>query len=435
MHRAFSREALTVLAFSVGQVALGLISTRLLTQFAAPEALGEYYLYMNLSLWLTLPASSAYLYVWKNWTVARASGQAPVFIRWLTRGLGFQAAVCVVGCLAISAARVSRASWPLLVALSVVSMGQAINITLDQVQMLERRRVAAGILSLAGGPGRQLALAAGVLILVKQSGSSFLVTQCIFGVGVAALSASLFLIVIGAPYSGERADQTAPTTRRTDSVSRFLRFSVPFLVTGIATQAATSAERWGLALRADPGATALFVQAVGISMGAANAATLPINTYFLPIVSQAAARLPEDPLRTARAPLRSFLLLSAAALILATLTVTLLAGPLTNVFFGPRYRTVQRLLPWTMLGQSFFGLGQAVSVIPVTIEATTATNVVQTVSKFAYVGLLLMLPCPSDCVRWFSQCFAIGNFLYLCGMIFVATRAMSSRRPLSVVAL
>ena len=310
MRRVFSREALTVLGFSVAQLVLGLGSTRLLTQLATPAALGEYYLYMNLAQWLTLPTGASYLYVWKNWTVARATGQGPGFARAIARGLGWQAIVCALGCLVLRAAGIATGSWLVLAVLGLVAIGQAVNQALDQVQTLERRRVLAGVLGLLATPVRQIALAVGLLLLAHSSSGSLLATQCLYGLATAAFSAWLFRRSIDSHYSGERST-AAMAPDDLVALPRFLRFSVPILITGIALQAGASAERWGLALRAAPGATALFVQAVAVSTAAASAATLPISTYFTPIISQAAASSPDDPLGAARRPILLFVAMSS----------------------------------------------------------------------------------------------------------------------------
>jgi O-antigen/teichoic acid export membrane protein len=437
MRRFLSREALTVVGFSAAQLVLGLGSTRLLTQLADPAALGEYYLYMNLAQWLTLPTAASYLYVWKNWTVARASGQAPAFARSIARGLGWQALVCALGAVLIRAVGLASGSWLMLTALSLVAMGQAVNQALDQVQTLERRRVVAGVLGLLATPVRQLALALGLLVLAASSRGSgsgaLLLTQCLYGVGTAALSAWLFHLSVDSPYSGQRSPTSAPPEDLV-SLPRFLRFSLPILVTGLALLAGASAERWGLALRAGPDVTALFVQAVAVSTAAVSAATLPISTYFTPIISQAAASSPDDPLGAARHPIRWFVGTSALGLLVATLALAVLSGPITAIFFGPRFHGIAGLLPWAMVGQSLFGLAQAISMIPVAAEATVGVGAAFVSSRAVYLVLLLALPCYGDCGLWFSKCFAFANLLYLAGIVVAALRAMRSRRAAVAVA-
>jgi O-antigen/teichoic acid export membrane protein len=421
--RVLSREALTVVAFSASQLLLGLGATRLLTQVAAPEALGQYYLFTNLALWLTLPTSSAYLYVWKNWTVARFRGRARAFVRVMATALLWQAALCVVGSVLFEATGIMKGSWLLVAALSLAAAAQATSQTVDQVQSLERHRVLAGILGLLGTPMRQAALAIGVLFVARESGESLLLTHGLYGATVAALSVWLLTRATARPYPGEQSPSPASGVDDMVSWRRFFRFTVPFLVTALATQAATSAERWGLALRADPGSTAVFVQAVAVSVAAVGAATLPVSTYYLPILSQASAKRPEDPIAAARAPLLRFVMLSGASLALATIGVTVLAPILSSLLFGPRYRDIGSLLPWTMLGQSLFGLGQALSLVPLAVEATVAVNGVLVGSKVVYLVLLLAIPSPPDCALWFSKCFVVCNLLYLLGMSLVAFRA------------
>jgi O-antigen/teichoic acid export membrane protein len=427
MRRVLSREALTVLAFSGAQLLLGLASTRLLTQIANPDALGEYYLYMNLSAWLTLPTSSSFLYLWKNWTRARANGQGHRLAQAVMRGLSWQSALCVTGCIAFALTGLVRASWLVIVPLTIVSVGQAINIGLDPIQMLERRRVVAGVLGLLATPVRWAALALGVIVLAHASGASLMWTQCVYGTATAALSVWFFRRTVDSPYEGEKTANDHALAGDLGA-RRFLSFTAPILVMGIATQAATSGERWGLALRADAGATALFVQTLAVSLAAVGAVATPINTYFAPIIAQAAATSPGDPLRGAARPLRQFILVSTLTISLIALGVSLVAGPLTTVLFGPRYRDIGALLPWAMLGQAFFGISQAIALVPISVEGTTAVSVALVGSRMIYLVLLLVLPTSGAIALLFVKCFAAGNLLYLLGMIIAAVRAMRMRR-------
>jgi O-antigen/teichoic acid export membrane protein len=428
MRRALSREALTVLAFSAVQLALGLVGTRLLTQVAEPRALGEYYLYVNLAMWLTLPTASSSMFVWRNWTVSRATGRGRSFARSIARGLAWQAGVCGIGCLVLRVTGIGQGSWPRLAILGTVALGLAVNQTLDQVQALERHRVLAGLLGLLAGPVRQFALAAAAILVVHATGASLLAAQSVFGLGTAAVSAWLFLRTVDSPYMGQR--DTAPASRTEDlaALPRFLRFTIPFLLTSLGTQAATSAERWGLATRATPEATALFVQALGLSLAASTAVSLPFANYFTPIISQAAAATRGNPLLGARRPVFRYIAFSAVSLSLAALALAVLARPLTGIFFGPRYRDIFELLPWAMAGQCLFGLGQAVSIVPITAESTRGVAVAYVSSRAAYIALLLLAPCPADCALWFSKCFALGNALYLVLITLVAARALRLRQ-------
>jgi O-antigen/teichoic acid export membrane protein len=424
MRRALSREALTVLAFSGAQLALGLVGTRLLTQVAEPHALGEYYLYVNLAMWLTLPTAGSYMFVWKNWTIARATGRARSFAGSIARGLAWQAGFCVLGCLVLRATGVVYGSWRLLGILGAAALGLAVNQALDQVQALERRRVLAGVLGLLSAPVRQIALAAAALLLVGATGDSLLAASSLFGLGTATLSAWLFLRTLDSPYMGQRETDPAACVEDLVAMPRFLRFTLPFLLTSLGAQAATSAERWGLALRATPDATALFVQALGLSLAASTAVSLPFTNYFTPIISQAAAATRSNPLLGARRPAFRYIAFSAVSLSLAALALAVLARPLTGIFFGPRYRGIFELLPWAMAGQCLFALGQAISIVPIMAENTSGAAVAYVASRVAYVAVLLLVPCPANCALWFSECFALGNVLYLVLIMLVAARAL-----------
>jgi O-antigen/teichoic acid export membrane protein len=425
-----SREARIVLVFSGAQLGLGLVSTRLLTQLADPESLGEFYLYMNLAAWLALPTASSYLYIWKNWTVARATGRERSLARSIGRGLALQTILCGLGAIAMLAAGLVKASAYLIVALAVAASAQSINQALDQVQALERSRVVAGVLGLLATPIRQLGLAAGAFFIIRATGSSLLGVQALYGAATAALTIWLFSRTLATPYTGERPQMVGSSEEPFVSLPRYLRFSVPFLVTGLATQASASAERWGLALRSSPQATALFVQALGLALAATNAATLPIGAFLTPIISQAAASAPDDPLRAARRPIGWFVALSAAALALCTAAAAVLSGPVTTIFFGPRFRAIQELLPWAVLGQSLFILAQALWMVPIAIESTAGAAAAFAASRVVYLALLVLVPCHGSCALWFSQCLVVANLIYLLSIVLVASRAtrLASRK-------
>jgi hypothetical protein len=179
-----------------------------------------------------------------------------------------------------------------------------------------------------------------------------------------------------------------------------------------------------LALRSSPEATALFVQALGLALAATTAATLPIGTYFTPLISQAAASSPGDPLRAVSRPIRWFVLFSAAALVLCTAAAALLSGPVTTIFFGPRFQAIRELLPWTVLGQSLFLLAQALWMVPIAIESTGGAAAAFALSRVVYLGLLIWVPCHGDCALWYSKSFALANLLYLLAIVVVASRVM-----------
>ena len=421
-----------MLAFSAAQLVLGLVSARVLTQVTPPNTLGEYYLLMNLAAWLVLPTSSSYLYIWRNWTVARVTGQTRTFSRAIWRGLLSQFAVCALGTVPIGLLGLGRVHWFGLLAVSLTAVGLATNQALDQIQTLERRRGLAGLLGLAATPLRQFALAAAVLVLSQSTGESLLVAQAGYGLVAAGLSVVLFRKAANAPLSPSVSTRPATAEDALTAFPRFVRFAAPFLVNAIVLQVAASAERWGLALRAAPDATALFVQATGVALAATGAVALPVNTYFLPIISQAAAQSANDPIGAARKPFKRFIVLNVALMALATVAMSVLAPLVAHVFFGPRYSGVAPLLPWAMAGQSLFAIGQALSLVPVSVDATRGVAAAFALARLTYVAVLVFIPCPWNCALWFVQCFTAGNLVYLVAILAVVARTsqeMVRRRP------
>jgi O-antigen/teichoic acid export membrane protein len=264
--------------------------------------------------------------------------------------------------------------------------------------------------------------------VARASAFSLLATQCLYGAGTAALSTWLFRRTVDSLYTGEASAAGAAGGEDLFAVSRFLRFSLPLLFTSLAVQVAASAERWGLASRATPEATALFVQAIGLSLAATTAATMPVAAYFATIISQAAASSPDDPLAAAKRPLKQYIAASALILFLTTIGVSLLSRPLTTIFFGARYHGIFELLPWAMVGQALFGLAQVLAFVPITVEATAGVAAAFVASKVVYVAFLFGLPYSSECTLQFSKCFALGNLIYLAGIGLVAAKAVR-RRP------
>jgi hypothetical protein len=140
------------------------------------------------------------MFVWKNWTLARATGRGKSSARSIARGLAWQAAFCVAGCLVLRATGIVHESWSALGILGAAALGLAMNQALDQVQALERRRVLAGLLGLLATPVGQIALAAAAAFVVVASGGSLLAAHSAFGAFTAMLSAWLFLRTLDSPY-------------------------------------------------------------------------------------------------------------------------------------------------------------------------------------------------------------------------------------------
>jgi O-antigen/teichoic acid export membrane protein len=408
-----NREARIVLVFSVLYILVGLGSNRLLTQLIEPEILGTYYLAMNLVVWLTLPATSAYIYVWRHWPVARANRVVKRFSRGLAWGLAGLAVVAMVGSLGMAGGGII--GWEVVPFLCLLSLGTGINQVLDQIQTLERRRVTAGVLNLLGTPARQLVLALAALVLAP-TGLILLGVQAVYGLLIATLSFGLCWLVIRNTSQEPDDDAKIPEGLRR---SQFLWFCCPYLATAIISQLCNTAERWGLAHSADAGTTAQFVQAVGLAMAVVTASVAPLGTYFQPLISQAASQ-GDSPLSQAMRPIRSYLLWVIGVLAVVATGTWLFAPYLTMILFGPAFSSVSDLLPLAVLGAGLFTLGQCVVVVPIAVRDPIGPNAAFLVSKAIYLALLVALPVSAEPAYRFCVYFAAGNAVYLAVILCVS---------------
>ncbi len=391
--------------FTVGNAVLGLAANRFFTQVVSAQALGEYFLYMNLVLWLTLPSLSVFPYFWKHWPVARARRAVRAFLAAIMGVMGLQVILAVAGSGLIFALGLGGAAAATFI--GVTALGTAVNVVPEGVQSLERRRVVAGLLSLLATPGRLAVLAAGAL-LFPVSGLSLIGAQAGFMVLSAALCVGAFLAVLRElPPEGSAEQPGAAFTP-----GYVFRYSAPFFVAGLFQQAAMSAERWGLAALEDPGATARFVLAVGLSTTAVGTAVTALNTYFHPLISQAAAR-GTDCLSEAVPLIWRYLGLSALVLAALVVCVWAFARPATALLFGPAFQDVALLLPVTTFGYALFALAQCFAFVPMVAGRPVGLNAVVIVSKGAYVAAILLWPRHGDVAWTFSALFAAGNALYL----------------------
>ena len=413
------REGVLVLSFSGVSVVAGLVGNRLLTGYVDPRPLGELYLLMNLAHWLTVPTASGYVYVQRHWQEATAHGAGRWLARWLGRGLALQAAIAALGALLLHLIGVGLTTWPLAGLLLVVCASQATSQILDSIQTMERRRWAAGFLQLLGTPSRPFALLLGAL-LIGCSGVGLFATQAVYSAVLAGVSVLAFLLVLrGAPRESSSAPEALAASGLT--IGTFIALSAPSLLSNAMTQGAASAERWGLALHADPAQTALFVQAVGLAMSVVGAATGFLGIYFAPLFTGAAVGQAR-PIHAAARPLRRFLLSTMAALGLVVVAFTLLAHPITRLFFGARFQAVEPLLPWTIAGAALFQLGQTLFYVPYLARETVSQMVTYTGSRIVYIALLLGLAGSGASALRFTQFYVIGHILYAVAMAWVAWR-------------
>lgn len=423
------REALVVAGFSLVTAVATLGSNRLLTEWVAPNALGELYLYLNLVMWLTLPTISVFVYITRHWAVAREHHAERRFAGGIARGLAVQAGIAAVAVVVLALLDVGLAHWVTAGFLFVATVAMASAQAIEPIQGMERRRVTAGLLTLVGQPGRQLALAFAGLAGVA-SGSLLLGVQA----GYSSLHA---LVVIGAFLWLLHRVRGPEPERPTEQLGlrAILAYSIPTLLSNGAAQACASAERWGLANLGSPSDTAIFVQAVGLSTAAMNVPIGMLNSYFMPIITQEAARGPE-PLRQAARSIRRYLVLSAAVCLLGSLGAALLAQTVTPIFFGARYAGVAGLLPWTTLGAALLAFGQALIIVPYTVRDALWPQVAALASRLVYVAALLLYVPAARPDLAFSRLFAAGNvvLVVLLGAVALAWVAHERRRPRPPVA-
>jgi hypothetical protein len=419
-----NREAQVVTGFSLANAALGVLANRVLTQLVAPRPLGELYLLLNLALWLTVPSSAAFLYVQRNWATAKAQGVPRWFAAQVVRFLGAQGGLALLALLAAGALGLLPSGGPVALALLAAACAQAVLQLVTQLAALERRRVAAGVLDLLAQPGRLVFLGVGAHLLLgaAASGVHLLELHAVWTVALAGLV--LWLAVRLVRAAAPEPDRGAPGPAL--SLPAALHFCLPFLGTTLAIQIGTSAERWGLARLADPAATALFVQATGLSLAAAGAATSFLGAYFYPLIHAAGAG--ERPLEGARVPLRRYLLLSALASAAMVACGVPFAGPAARLLFGPRFAQVESLLPWTLAAAAAFVLGQAIAMVSVVARDAKGPNLARSLPLALYVVALLAWPRSAEPALLFSRLYLAQQLLYLAASAAAALRAVARAR-------
>lgn len=421
-----NREARTVVVFSAAAALGAVAANRVLTQVVSPTALGEFYLLMNLVHWISLPVSGAYVFITRHWAEARAHRSTRRFVERIKQGILWQCAVALAGTVVIVFVHLGLTSPAAAVSFWLVCVGQAVAQALDPVQSADRRRIAAGMLSLLGPPLRPVFLAGGALLLAVHSGAGLLAVQAAHSLllAVATVVALILLVRRHPDPPGE------PITTNQFSLRSFIAFSLPYLLGNALNQGSASAERWGLARLAHPRATALFVQSIGFAMVAAGAVAGVLNSYFQPIITQRASG-GLAPLRSAAPAIRKYLILSLTLLALVVAGGSTLSKFVTWALFGPRFAAVARLLPWSLAGASLFMLGQALSIIPYVLKETVLPNAAAMVARASYICMLLLCRPAAGAALTYVRLFAIGHGLYALLMLAVAARS-SVRAGLAV---
>jgi len=419
----FNGEALLVAGFAAANVALSVGANRLLTEVTPPKLLGDLYLFTNLALWLTLPTATGFVYVTHHWSIAREGGVTTRLMRGLAVGQILQGVIIVVGVGAMRLTEDLVATTSVAIALGLSALGTALAQAYGPIPAAERRRLLVGFLGLLGGPGRQIALAVGVILLSIGSASGLLWTQSTYLVAIGAATLGAAIIV----HRATRSDGgTSISSRSQISLRAFLAYSAPNLVTVLATQLATTSERWGLARLQDTTATALFVQAIGLASAGTGSLGGVFTGYFYPLVTQAAAK-GEDPIGAARKELRHFVGSTSVAMFVTTALGTVLAKPLLPLLFGSRFSGVGDLLPWAVAGAATFTVGQALTVVLFVGREPLWPNVARIVAQVAYAACLIAYRPAVDPALQYVRIYAAGQVLYVV-LLLAAIAALRRRR-------
>jgi hypothetical protein len=413
------REALTVVALSVGNSLAGVAANRLLTDVANPTALGSLYLQLNVALWVTLPVAGGYTYVSHHWAIARQLGKTRLLARGLTTALTVQSAIAVTVALALP-------HWPAVgvgggiaaVAFAGVCIGQACAQALGIIPALDRRRLLGGFVDFCSGPARLVALAAGAACLASHPGLGSLLEihglYSVFLLGAVCLAFRSCL-----RRSSPQPDvhpAASPAEGDPISIRAFLHYCLPSLAATLGAHAASSVERWSLAGHDGPASMAMLVQASGLALSGVNAVAGVITSYYYPLITQAAAR-GDDPVCASRPVLARYLLATASVLGVAVVIAVACAPLATRLVFGSSYAAASRLLPWTVLAAALFAMGQALSVVLLTARATIAAAVARVGSVGAYVVALLALSPGEHSALGYARIQACCQLLYIAAVI------------------
>ncbi|MCM0605499.1 MAG: hypothetical protein KA715_05365 [Xanthomonadaceae bacterium] len=384
-----NREALQVLMFSGIGAIFSLLSNRLLTEVATPSELGKLYLLLNLTLWIIIPTSSSYLYIVHNWPVAIKNNLTHWFLKRIIYALFIQSWLSIIICWILYHFQLFEVS-SVKIALCVCLMAifQALFQTFYSIPTSERRRVLAGILDWMNTFGRPLFLSLGVLFAGESSLNALLNAQTIHSLSAGVLASSFFYLLL----KQRKASHSGKTGFELLSFNSYKNFFLPTFFTTIIAQAAASAERWGLAQHSDTSSTAIFVQAIGLSLAVAGVINSILMGYFYPIITQSAAESVDSPLKSAWKPVIQFLKLSVFFYIIMALFGFLFSRILTPLLFGAKFLNVESILPITLLGTAVMGLTQTITIPIYTARDALSPNVAKTISLSVYLTLLLLTP-------------------------------------------
>jgi O-antigen/teichoic acid export membrane protein len=424
---ARNREALIVIGFSVLGALGSLAANRLLTEVASPSELGSLYLYVNLVMWITLPATSSYLFVVHNWPVALQNQRAHWFAKRLFWGIAIQALVALLFC-AVSGLgnRFGMHSAGVAASVFCMALGQGVFQLFYSVPGAERKRILSGLLDWANTFCRPLFLAVSVLIIGTATVRELLLAHAAYSllVGIAAVAIFVYLL------SRHPRENNASRHSEWLSWKAYVRFCGPALLGAVVAQVAASAERWGLASRSDAASTALFVQATGLSIAAAGGVNSILMGYFYPIINQYAAQSDRFPLAEAWKPITQFLKLSALFFTAMALGGWFLGAWLTPLFFGARFEAVSEILPIVFVASALMGFTQTLTIPLYTARDSTSPSLARSLSLGLYSIALILWPVAQSNPTSFSWIYLVSQVGYLL-IVGLALVLEVRRQPLS----
>lgn len=415
-----NREALIVILFSSFGALGSLLSNRFLTEVSTPAELGKLYLYLNLTLWITVPTTSSYLFVVHYWPVAVSQQKSHWFAKKILLGLVLQAIFSVIVLmLCLNQHWLGISDLKSTILLILISIGQAFFQVFYPIPAAERRRILSGFLDWMNTLGRPLTLALGIWIIGSSNFENLLNAQTFHSVfaGIIAIGACYWIL-------GSRKDVHTLSADRNSSLlsmSSYQSFFYPALVSTVISQLSITAERWGLASRVDSSATAIFVQATGLSVAAAGGVNSILMGYFYPIINQYAAESDHAPLRNAWKPVVRFLKLSI--LMFTTMAVVGSFGSeiLTSLFFGERFVSVGEILPITLVAAAIMGFTQTLTIPIYVARDAYSPNLSRSISLGIYALILFLFPShrsnPTS-YAWIYLCSQMG-YLALVGFSFL----------------
>ncbi len=376
-----SGEARVVVAFSLGNLVLALVGNRLLTELAAPNDLGTFYMYMNVAQWMAIPGMGAYHLVFRYWLSAKYQGASASFFRLLATGV---AAELVLMGLAVAVLSVSGrvTSTAVLLATWLTGVAMASGQAVAPVPAAERKRAVVGLMGFASTPLRHFVLAGGIGLFGLRAGSEMIWVQAGYSALVAACAWRIFAASVD--WSHRAAIRTVLGQ---GAAREILRFSGPYVVSSVLMQVCGTAERWGLARLDNPSSTALFVLSVGLSTAGANAISSPLLSYFQPLITEAASKM--DVVSVER-HLRRLTVASAALMVAGAGVAYLLAPFAAALLFGKQFAGISSVLPWTAVGACAFALGQALAMYPFAARDSLGPNVAHGAALGVYAAVLFV---------------------------------------------